>query len=79
MNLQCPNCNAIASIHTQQFLELTELKCGVCGETTILKNESGWLIKLEFILTESFLTDQKNIPEKKCGNFSSESLVVCNP
>jgi hypothetical protein len=69
MKIQCPNCNALTTIHPKRFPELSELECSVCGEVTILKNGLNRIVKIEFVLTDPGIIPEKNNPEKTVETF----------
>jgi oligoribonuclease (3'-5' exoribonuclease) len=69
MKIQCPNCNALTSIHPKQFYELNEFYCSACGEITFLKNGSERIVKIQFVLTEPELNPVKNNPEETVETF----------
>jgi hypothetical protein len=67
MNIQCPTCNSLISIQPEKFPGLNELDCTFCGEKTNLKNGSGWIVNLQFVLTESDPDASENILPEKTG------------
>ena len=76
MKIQCPNCNALTSILPQQFPELNELECSVCGELTILKNGPQRIVKLEFVLTEPGLIPAENNSNETVETFHQQESVM---
>jgi len=67
MNIQCPNCNSLTPIRPEDFQALNELDCSFCGVKTCLKNGPGWIVNLQFVLTESSLDAGENIPPDETG------------
>jgi hypothetical protein len=79
MNIQCPNCNSFTSIRPEIFPELDEFVCSICGEKTCLKNGTERIVKLQFVLTESYQGSSENILPEETGESIHQDDELMQP